>query len=196
MPHVTHLPTPVDEVQLFDDDGQGLKAESQTCNCVRGSTSTDSTSKEALLADADTTFEQTVEGRVEYLIRCARKVGFQDLDSAVTTLYTAKFDEDSECSIAQHYSRKRCLPNLLEELRSKSVSWKKREVQPYQDEVLKSAESLLISEMRPERPAGVDDLLSNLLSGCRGSGWSASCHQLQDEVSVNMTECLTSADRE
>ncbi|KAG9186013.1 hypothetical protein G6011_02569 [Alternaria panax] len=182
-----HLRSPIDPFRFSGDHSQSREIEEQWCEFERASNSPDSISDEALLTDGDATFEQTMEGRVEYLIRCARRAGFQDLDSAVSTLYTAKFDEDSECSIAQYLSRKRCLPNLLEELRSKTVSWKTREVQPYQDEVLKSAESLLIGEMRSHRVAGVHKILFGLLSSDGGCRWSAISHQLQDDVSVVST---------
>lgn len=167
--------SPMDHFPLFGDPGHSRKTARQRRDFVRrGGTSSVSMSQKALLPDGDaTTFEQTIEGRVEYVIKCARRAGFRDLDSAVTTLYTAEFDDDSECSIAQCFSRKRCLPSLLEELRSKTVSGKTREVQPYQDEVLKSAESLLIGEMRPQRPAAV-------------RGWSASSRQLQDKLNRYM----------
>jgi len=143
-----HLRSPIDSFRFSGDHSQSRESGDQWCEFERGSNSPGSISDEALLTDGDITFEQTMEGRIEYLIRCARRAGFQDLDSAITTFYTAKFDEDSECSIAQYLSRKRCLPNLLKELRSKTGSWKTREVQPYQDEILKSAESLLLGEMR------------------------------------------------
>jgi len=182
-----HLRSPIDPFRFSGNHSPSREIEGQWCGSKRGSNSSGSISDEALLPDGDATFEQTMEERVEYLICCARTAGFQDLDSAVTTLYTAKFEEDSECSIAQYLSRKLCLPNLLEELRSKTVSWKTREVQPYQDEVLKSAESLLVGEMQSQRVAEVHKILFGLLSSDGGCRWSAITHQLQDEVSVVST---------
>jgi hypothetical protein len=177
------LHSPISLFRFSSRHSQSRESEDRWCDFERGSNSPGSMIDKGLLTDGDTTFEQTVEGRIEYLIRCARTAGFQDLDSALTTFYTAKFDEDSECSIAQYISRKRCLPNLLEELRSKSDSWKTREVQPYQDGILKSVESLLIGEIRTQRAVGVDRNLFNLLSSDSGGNLGTISQQLQDEVS-------------
>ncbi|EOA83083.1 uncharacterized protein SETTUDRAFT_33412 [Exserohilum turcica Et28A] len=197
-----HIRSSIDQFQYPSKHNQSREIEDHWCENERGSNSSGSISDKALLSDGDITFEQTIEGRVEYLIHCARRAGFQDLDSAVTTFYTAKFDEDSECSIAQYISRKRCLPTLLEELRSKSDSWKTREVQPYQDEVLKSAESLLLREMRSQQAVCVDKILFSLSSTDSGGGWGTVSQQFQEEVSLlpsgNQTRtdvwnsCLTS----
>ncbi|KAF2213523.1 hypothetical protein CERZMDRAFT_111191 [Cercospora zeae-maydis SCOH1-5] len=182
--HDVHSGSPIGSFRVSDEHGRSRRAEDQWCGLARRNNSSDMVKGEALLTDDEAMFEQTTEERITYLIRCARRAGFQDLDSAVTTLYTAKFDEDSECSIAQHFSRKRCLPNLLEELRSKTNSWKAREVQPYQDEVLKSAESLLIGEMRSRQAVALHKILAGLLPNDASSRSSANSHQLRDEVSV------------
>ncbi|KAH7028643.1 hypothetical protein B0J12DRAFT_769062 [Macrophomina phaseolina] len=179
-----HLRSATDPFHFSGHRSQNRDNASNWCDFDRGSHSPSTTSDDLLLADGDATFEPTIEGRIEYLIRCARKAGFQDLDSAIIAFYTTKFDEESGCSIAQHLSRKRCLPKLLEELRSHTASWKSREAQPYQDEVLKSAENLLLAEMRSTPALRVDGVLSASSSGDGDGRWGAVSHQLQDEVSI------------
>ncbi|EUC45256.1 hypothetical protein COCMIDRAFT_26565 [Bipolaris oryzae ATCC 44560] len=179
-----HLHSPIDSFQFSHGHVQGRETVDQRRGTERASDSPGSMSEDTLLTDGDATFEQTIEEKIEYLIRCAHRAGFQDLDSAITTFYTAQFDEDSESSVAQYMSRKKCLPNLLEELRGKTHSWKARELQPYQNEVLKSAEHLLIGEIRSQQSARLQKILSSLLSSGGGGGgkWGAISCQLQDEL--------------
>ena len=182
-----HLHSPNDSIQFPSDYNQSRKSGYQWCEFERGSHSASSISNETISTGGDVMFEQTMDGRVQYLIRCARRAGFPHLDSAITALYTAKFDEGSECSIAQYLSRKQRLPSLLKELRSKTNSWKTREIQPYQDEVFKSAESLLLGEMQSARADEVHKVLFSIPTSDCGGRWDAISHQLQDEVSVVST---------
>lgn len=166
------LRTPNEAFSFTGGRSQRQDSTADWCDFDRGSHSPRSTSDDAPSTVGDAAFEPTLEGRIEYLIGCAHKAGFQDLDSAMIAFYTATFDEGSGCSIAQHLSRKRCLPKLLEELRSHAGSWGSWEARAYQDEILRSAESLLLAEMGSTAPA----------SGDRDGNWSVVSHQLRDEM--------------
>lgn len=168
------LRTPNEAFSFTGGRSQRQDSTADWCDFDRGSHSPRSTSDDAPSTVGDAAFEPTLEGRIEYLIGCAHKAGFQDLDSAMIAFYTATFDEGSGCSIAQHLSRKRCLPKLLEELRSHAGSWGSWEARAYQDEILRSAESLLLAEMGSTAPA----------SGDRDGNWSVVSHQLRDEVII------------
>ncbi|KAF4313375.1 toxin biosynthesis protein [Botryosphaeria dothidea] len=166
------LRTPNETFSFTGGRSQRQDSTADWCDFDRGSHSPRSTSDDEPSTVGDAAFEPTLEGRIEYLIGCAHKAGFQDLDSVMIAFYTATFDEGSGCSIAQHLSRKRCLPKLLEELRSHAGSWGSWEVRAYQDEILRSAESLLLAEMGSTAPA----------SGDRDGNWSVVSHQLRNEM--------------
>lgn len=90
--------------------------------------------------------DATLEDRFEYVLECAKQVGFDWFDSLVANYYTADFSDRSILSNEQRLSRNRRLPGILAELREKSKGWTQWERQGYEDEILKSAESILVAE--------------------------------------------------
>ncbi|GME33069.1 hypothetical protein G6011_02569 [Neofusicoccum parvum] len=182
--HLLH--TPNEPFPISEGRSQRQNSTSSWCGFDHSSLHSSSSASDDLAppVTGDAAFEPTMEGRIEYLIRCAQKAGFPDLDSAMIAFYTSPFDEGSGCSITQHLSRKRCLPKLLAALRSHAESWRSWEAHAYQDEILKSAESLLLAEMRSTLALGADKLLLPAsASNSRDCNWSAVSHQVRDEVS-------------
>jgi hypothetical protein len=89
--------------------------------------------------------DAALHGRFDYVLDCAKHVGFDNFDTLVSIYYTAEF-EDSGLSSEQRLSRMRRLPAFLAAVRDSSTGWTQWEKQGYQDEILKSAESILGAE--------------------------------------------------
>lgn len=123
----------------------------------------------------------SLEERLGYVMNCARIAEFEDIDSVIMAYYTEKFDEGSACSTAQRFSRKRTLPKLLEKLQNEARSWRSWEAQPYRDEILNSAESLYLAEMRSFSARQGDEFLAALFS-TPSRDWNCVHRKLQDEV--------------
>ncbi|KAJ8106332.1 hypothetical protein OPT61_g9607 [Boeremia exigua] len=98
------------------------------------------------LANAQPSSEASLAERLEYLVRCTEKLGFENLDSAIAAFYTGKFRDSPTYSTAQQFSRQRALPKLLEMLRIDAETWRQRDSQGYYDGIIKSAESILLAE--------------------------------------------------
>lgn len=92
--------------------------------------------------------DATLDDRFEYILECAKQVGFDGFDSLVAHYYTADFSDCSILSNEQRLSRNRRLPGILAELREKSAGWTQWERQGYQDEILKSAETIFVTECK------------------------------------------------
>lgn len=88
----------------------------------------------------------SIEERFEYVLECARRVGFDTFDSMATQYYGGSFDPSSSVAIDQRMSRNRHLPALLAEIRQKSVQWSTWERRAYEDEVLKTVENICAIE--------------------------------------------------
>lgn len=123
----------------------------------------------------------SLEERLGYVMKCTRIAGFEDIDSVIMAYYTEKLDEGSACSTAQRFSRKRTLPKFLEKLQRESRSWRSWEAQPYQDEILNSAEGLYLAEMRNFSTRQGDEFLA-ALSSTSARDWDCVHRKLQDEV--------------
>jgi hypothetical protein len=95
--------------------------------------------------------EATIDDRFEYILECAKQVGFDGFDSLVAKYYTADFSDDSILSQEQRLSRNRHLPGILAELRDKSKGWTQWERQGYQSEILKAAEAIFVAECKTFR---------------------------------------------
>ena len=90
--------------------------------------------------------DATIEKRFEYLLACARRVGFDGFDALASHYYTLDFDHSSELALEQRMSRHRHLPSILAELRQRSQKWTPWERRGYQEEILKSAEEIYAME--------------------------------------------------
>ncbi|KAJ3497226.1 hypothetical protein NLG97_g2065 [Lecanicillium saksenae] len=93
----------------------------------------------------------SIEERFEYVLECARRVGFDTFDSMAAQYYGSSFDPCSSLAMDQRLSRNRHLPALLAEIRQKSSQWSVWERRAYQDEALKTAEDICAIECREFR---------------------------------------------
>ncbi|KUJ21016.1 uncharacterized protein LY89DRAFT_422906 [Mollisia scopiformis] len=84
--------------------------------------------------------QASLDKRMDFVLECSRRAGFANFDSAVSSYYIAEFSDSSVAANAQRLSRKRHLPRVLVDLRETA------EAQGYSDEILKSAENLLVAE--------------------------------------------------
>lgn len=90
----------------------------------------------------------SIEESFDFVLKCARKAGFDNFDSMVSQYYTSIFDESSALAMEQRESRIQHLPALLAKLRQYSTTWSDSEYHGYHDEILKSAEKLYLRERR------------------------------------------------
>ena len=90
--------------------------------------------------------DATVEEKFDFLLACTRRVGYDSFDTLVSQYYSKSFDHASALALDQRLSRNRRLPAILAELRDRSETWTPWERRGYQDEILKSAEKICISE--------------------------------------------------
>ncbi|KAK0107531.1 hypothetical protein ONS96_003338 [Cadophora gregata f. sp. sojae] len=88
----------------------------------------------------------SLEARVEYVLRCSKTAGFDDLDSFVSCYYTGLFKNNSSAKLAQTASRTKGLPAFLEELHTQVNSWSSWEASGYQDTIVRSAADLITAE--------------------------------------------------
>ncbi|KAL9624638.1 MAG: hypothetical protein Q9160_001303 [Pyrenula sp. 1 TL-2023] len=88
----------------------------------------------------------TLNERLEYVLDSVQKAGFEHLDVVVSKYYTAELTDSTAMASAQRLSRNRHLPRILAALREHSNTWTDWEAQGYRDEILRSAESILLKE--------------------------------------------------
>ncbi len=93
----------------------------------------------------------SVEARFEYVLECARRVGFDTFDNMAAQYYASSFDPSSSLAMDQRVSRNRHLPALLSEIQERSADWSTWERRGYQDEALKIAENICALECREFR---------------------------------------------
>lgn len=115
----------------------------------------------------------SLHSRFNYVLDCAKAVGFESFDALVSLYYTANFEDSSSLSSEQRLSRMRRLPGVIAAIRDSSEGWTQWERQGYQDEILQSAESILGAEFRRfnQDSALKDDIfvLGNSRDGARGA---------------------------
>ncbi|KAF4311780.1 hypothetical protein GTA08_BOTSDO12548 [Botryosphaeria dothidea] len=103
-----------------------------------------------------------LDDRLDHVLECARNVGFDSLDSLVAQYYTADFCSNMSLSNHQRMSRKRHLPGIVAGLRSSASNWSSWEKEGFQHEILRTAENLLVEELRDSSRNG--DLQERLRS--------------------------------
>ncbi|KAH7042264.1 hypothetical protein B0J12DRAFT_579556 [Macrophomina phaseolina] len=90
--------------------------------------------------------DASLDERVEYVLECAEAVGFDGLDSLAAAYYMGTFDESSLLAAEQRLSRNRRLPKVLAEVFQAAGSWSAWERRGFYEEILQSAESMLVAE--------------------------------------------------
>lgn len=110
------------------------------------------TSNAVLGASLDPDAKATsAEDRINLVLAQARAAGFCDLDSAWHEYYTAALPSESGLSVEQRLSRNRRLPGVIASLSRSAQSWSAWERTGFQEELVNSAEAVLVSECRSFR---------------------------------------------
>jgi hypothetical protein len=78
-------------------------------------------------------------------------VGFDNFDAMALQYYARNFNAVSALATEQRLSRNRRLPDLLDELRTRSTTWNSWQRRGYQEEILKAAEEICVAECRALR---------------------------------------------
>ncbi|KND86913.1 hypothetical protein TOPH_08461 [Tolypocladium ophioglossoides CBS 100239] len=89
---------------------------------------------------------KSIDERIEAALEGLESLGFSNFDSFAEAYYSGNFDESSHLAAEQGMSRKRRLPRLLSEILDAAQSWDPWERRGLNEEVLRTAESLLVSE--------------------------------------------------
>ncbi|EKG10383.1 Basic-leucine zipper (bZIP) transcription factor [Macrophomina phaseolina MS6] len=90
--------------------------------------------------------DASLDERIEYVLECAAAAGFDGLDSLAAAYYTGTFDESSLLAAEQRLSRNRRLPKVLAEVFHAAGAWSAWERRGFYEEILQSAESMLVAE--------------------------------------------------
>lgn len=103
-----------------------------------------------------------VEERFQYVIECARRVGFSSFDAMATQYYTQDFNMQAPISMDQRVSRNRQLPSMLVGLRRGSATWSAWERHGFHVETLKTAEEICAAECQKFSLTGESLTLENV----------------------------------
>ncbi|KAL1848111.1 hypothetical protein Daus18300_013710 [Diaporthe australafricana] len=87
-----------------------------------------------------------MDGRFEGLLEYSRAMGFDSFDSLVTAYYSHNFDVSSPLATVQRLSRNRHLPKVLADVLDAAKGWSDWERHGLHAEIMKQAESILVSE--------------------------------------------------
>ncbi|POR34499.1 Uncharacterized protein TPAR_05301 [Tolypocladium paradoxum] len=88
----------------------------------------------------------TLDQRFEGIMQHVEAAGFESFDDLVTAYYSDTFCETSPLANEQHLSRNRRLPKVISDVFQATDNWTHWERRGFQEEILKTAESMLISE--------------------------------------------------
>ncbi|EMD90864.1 hypothetical protein COCHEDRAFT_1030641 [Bipolaris maydis C5] len=86
--------------------------------------------------------------RLSLLVECSRRLGFNDLNEALSVYYTSDLSGSAVLSHEQSLNRVKQLPNLLSKIREHSKQWPAWERANYVRETLTSAEEVYAEECR------------------------------------------------
>jgi len=137
----TQMPT--SELHTMDRNTQPLSDQANVGTPSKESTTTTRSRYDPpVISDA-----MSMEDRIAYLLKCANDVGFDSFDAAVTAYYTTSLSESSISRKSQKISRNRRLPGVLVDLRASAKTWTRWEARGYEEEVVRSAESVFIQEL-------------------------------------------------
>lgn len=117
-----------------------------------------------------------LEERFECIMGQVEAAGFDSFDSMASSYYTQTFNQSSSLAHEQRLSRKRGLPQVITDVHNVSSQWSDWERNGFQEEILKTAESMLTSEggNARQRLAGeVDALLEAQNTGNAASAAEA-----------------------
>lgn len=132
---------------------------------------------------------QSRETRLGSVLNAAKLQGYENLDAVFSAYYTESFEVGTPIQIAQKMSRNRNLPSVLQNLRESVREWNPREANGYRDEIVRSAESVLVDEF--DRAISKTEATT---SGPKETGQSASLmlpHSLPTRITDESFETLS-----
>ncbi|EHK47618.1 hypothetical protein TRIATDRAFT_51934 [Trichoderma atroviride IMI 206040] len=88
----------------------------------------------------------SLDERMEGIMQKVRAAGFESFDALVTAYYCGNFVEASPLANEQRLSRNRRLPKVIDNVFQATTQWSAWERRGFQEEILKTAESMLKSE--------------------------------------------------
>ncbi|KAH8126488.1 hypothetical protein LI328DRAFT_166060 [Trichoderma asperelloides] len=88
----------------------------------------------------------SLDGRMEGIMEKVRAAGFDSFDALVSAYYCGNFGEASFLANEQRLSRNRRLPKVIDDVFQATKQWSAWERRGFQEEILKTAESMLKSE--------------------------------------------------
>lgn len=125
--------------------------------------------------------DASLDERIEYVLACAEAAGFDGFDSLAAAYYTGAFDESSLLAAEQRLSRNRRLPKVLAEVFAAAGAWSAWERRGFYEEILQSAESMLVAECAGF--ASALDAQQQGAPGCLPQDQAAIKRLFQNEVS-------------
>ncbi|KAK4446923.1 transcription factor radR [Podospora aff. communis PSN243] len=136
-----------------------------------------------------TSSASSIDSRLDAVLERIDQLGFDSFDSLVTAYYAETFSGSSRVANEQRLSRNRRLPAVLAEIFRAASQWSAWERVGTNQETIKAAESLLVSEGTAAREA-IEGSLS-LLVDSSGRGASGVERLVQNEI-PNLWALMTS----
>ncbi|KAK3328124.1 hypothetical protein B0T19DRAFT_423750 [Cercophora scortea] len=121
--------------------------------------------------------DASLDERFESVMERVEAAGFDNFDELATAYYSERFPEPSPLAIEQRLSRNRRLPKLFASVFEASQGWTAWERRGFLEEVLKTAETMLIAEGRGAQSRGLEGSIVNALlqtTGVAAGGSSSS----------------------
>ena len=119
---------------------------SQSIHKITTSPKVQNTGQNSLLSSNGTKLE-----RLNLLVECSRRLGFSNLDEALSLYYTSDLSKSAMMSHERSLDRVRQLPSFLSSIREHSKDWPSWERTSYVRETLRSAEDIYAEECRSAR---------------------------------------------
>jgi hypothetical protein len=141
-PSDTSLPRHLGSADHFRVGGNS----GQSAHKMTTATMAQNTGNETLLRPDVTRLE-----RLSLLVECSRRLGFSNLNEALSVYYTSDLSKSAILSHEQSLNRVRQLPNFLSNIREHSKHWPTWERANYVRETLRSAEDIYAEECRLAR---------------------------------------------
>lgn len=133
--------------------------------------------------------KQGLDERLEYVLSCTRAAGFESFDALVTAYYNGNFEDSSPLAIEQRLSRNRGLPNVVADVFRDARRWSDWERRGFDEELLKTTESMLVSEGKDSR-SSLESVLSLLSAPQNGNGSGDSTGASASQATLAMKKVM------
>ena len=167
----THLPSPVHSEQNPGFQGQrsherhdnesrqpveAVAMEVGISKISPGFTRKDSSASSTASNESQQSAPTDPGSEFERILDVVEEAGFDSIDMMAAQYYSAKFKPNSTSQLAQANSRSRDLRRLLQALHKTAKQWSKQETQAYEEEIVRSAKSICLEELRLFRERQAD----------------------------------------